>query len=194
MRIFIAGATGAIGRQLVPLLTAAGHRVAGTTRSPARADHLRELGAEPVVADVYDVEALTTAVVAFAPDVVMHQLTDLPEDAAQIRARAAGNSRLRREGTRHLLAAAKAAQAPQFLAQSVAFEVPGDGGRAVAEHERAVLDAGGVVLRYGRFHGPGTYHPDDLPQPPAVHVAEAARRTVEALDAPSGVITIVDAA
>ena len=61
-----------------------------------------------------------------------------------------------------------------------------------AEHERAVLGAGGVVLRYGRFYGPGTYHPDAVAEPPAVHVDEAARRTVEALDAPSGIVTVVD--
>jgi D-3-phosphoglycerate dehydrogenase len=96
------------------------------------------------------------------------------------------------EGTRNLLGAARAAGASRFLAQSVAWPLSGEGAAAVAEHERAVLDAGGVVLRYGRFYGPGTYHPDDVAEPPAVHVEEAARRTAEALDAPSGVITVVD--
>jgi nucleoside-diphosphate-sugar epimerase len=190
MRIFVAGATGAIGVPLVRRLVADGHTVAGMTRSESRTAALRELGAEPVVCDVFDAAALTAAVAAFAPDAVIHQLTDLPDRADDIPARSAANNRIRREGTRNLLAAARGV--PRFLAQSVAWELRGDGAAAVAEHERAVLEAGGVVLRYGRFYGPGTYHPDDVAKPPAVHVEEAARRTVEALDAPSGVITVVD--
>src|SRR3954471_17524207 len=83
MRIFLAGASGAIGRQLVPLLVADGQVVAGTTRSESKAGMLRELGAEPVVVDVYDAAALRDAVVAFGPDLVMHQLTDLPQDPAE---------------------------------------------------------------------------------------------------------------
>jgi nucleoside-diphosphate-sugar epimerase len=192
MRIFVAGATGAIGAQLVPQLVAAGHIVAGMTRSETKAGRLRELGAQPVVCDVYDADGLAAAVAAFAPDAVIHELTDLPQGRDEIGARAAANSRIRRDGTRNLLAAARAASVDRFLAQSVAFEVSGDGGRAVEEHERAVLGAGGVVLRYGRFYGAGTWHPDGKARPPAIHVAEAARRTVDALDAPSGVITITD--
>lgn len=192
MRIFVAGATGAIGVPLVRRLVGAGHVVAGMTRSEAKADRLRELGAEPVVCDVFDAAALERAVVAFRPDAVIHELTDLPEDRARIAQSAAANNRIRREGTRNLIAAAQAAGAPRLLAQSVAFALPGDGAAAVQEHERAVLDAGGVVLRYGYFYGPGTYHPDTKAPPPAVHVEEAARRTVEALDAPSGVIEIVE--
>jgi nucleoside-diphosphate-sugar epimerase len=192
VRVFVAGATGAIGVPLVRRLVADGHDVAGMTRSEGKTSLLRELGAAPVVCDVYDADGLTRAVAGFGPDAVVHELTDLPDDAAQLSAGAAANARMRREGTRNLLAAARAAGAPRFLAQSVAWTPAGDGGRAVAEHERAVLDAGGVVLRYGRFYGPDTYHPDDLPQPPAVHVDEAARRTAEALDAPSGVIEVVD--
>lgn len=189
MRIFIAGATGAIGTPLARRLVADGHTVAGMTRSESRTAALRELGAEPVVCDVFDAAALSAAVAGFAPDAVIDQLTDLPDRARDIPSHAAANNRIRREGTRNLLAAAGAAR---FLAQSVAWELPGDGGAAVLEHERAVLEAGGVVLRYGRFYGPGTYHPDDVAEPPAVHVEEAARRTAEALDAPSGVITVVD--
>src|SRR5206468_2323278 len=112
--------------------------------------------------------------------------------ARDIPPHAAANNRIRREGTRNLLAAARAAGAPRFLAQSVAWELPGDGGAAIREHERAVLEGGGVVLRYGRFYGPGTYHPDDVAKPPAVHIEEAARRTAKALDAPSGVIIVGD--
>jgi nucleoside-diphosphate-sugar epimerase len=192
MRIFVAGASGAIGVRLVPLLDAAGHNVAGMTRSDAKAELLHGFGAEPVVCNVFDAAALTAAVVAFAPDAVIHELTALPDDAAQITASAAANNRIRREGTRNLIAAARVAGARRLLAQSVAFELPGDSGAAVSEHERAVLQAGGVVLRYGHFYGPGTYHEHELAPPPAVHVDEAARRTVEALDAPSGVVTVVD--
>lgn len=194
MRVLLAGAGGAIGTQLVPLLTAAGHTVAGTTRSPGKADRIRELGAEPVVCDVYDAGALTAAVMAFAPDAVINQLTDLPADPSRMPEKAEDNNRIRREGTRNLIAAAQAAGAERLLAQSVAFDVPGDGGAAVREHEQAVLDAGGVVLRYGYFHGPGTWYEDEPAPPPAVHVAEAARRTVAALeDAPGGtVLTILD--
>jgi nucleoside-diphosphate-sugar epimerase len=192
MRIFIAGATGAIGVPLVRRLVAAGHDVAGLTRSDTKSGLLRELGATPVVGDAYDASALTEAVTRFAPDAVVHELTDLPDDFADLPARGGANSRMRREGTRNLLAAARAAGAPRLLAQSVVWTLEGDGAAAVAEHEQAVLDAGGVVLRYGRFYGPGTYHPEDVAPPPAVHVEEAARRTAEALDAPSGVIEVVD--
>ncbi|MDQ3893042.1 MAG: NAD(P)H-binding protein, partial [Actinomycetota bacterium] len=158
MRIFLAGASGVIGIRLVPLLVDAGHAVAGMTRTPAKAQMLRSLGAEPVVCDVYDAAAVADAVVAFGPDVVMHQLTDLPDDVRLIRDRAADDARIRREGTRNLLAAARAAAATRFLAQSVAWELPGDGSTATADLERAVLDGGGVVLRYGRFYGSGTYY------------------------------------
>lgn len=191
MRVFLAGASGAIGRQLVPLLVAAGHEVAGMTRSPGKVEMLRELGAEPVVVDVYDSEALTEAVVAFKPDLVMHQLTDLPSDPAEIPAKGSANARIRTEGTRNLIAAAQAAGAPRFLAQSIAWRLEGDAHASVEEHEAMVLDASGVVVRYGAFYGPGTYHEHDPPEPPAIHVAEAARRTVELLEAPAGIVEIV---
>ncbi len=145
MRIFLAGASGVIGVRLVPLLVADGHEVAGMTRSPGKAEGLRALGAEPVVCDVFDLDALSAAVRAFGPDVVLHELTDLPDDPGRISEMAAANNRIRREGTRNLLAAAKAAGAPRFVAQSIAWQIPGDGGAAVEEHERAVLGAGGVV-------------------------------------------------
>jgi nucleoside-diphosphate-sugar epimerase len=192
MRIFVAGATGVVGRPLVQELVAAGHQVAGMTRSASKTEMLRGLGAEPIVCDVYDADALRDAVVAFRPDVVVHELTDLPDDASQLAAGAGANARIRREGTRNLLAAATAAGATRFVAQSVAWRLDGDGGAAVREHEQAVLAAGGVVVRYGRFYGPGTYHETDQPDVPRVHVEEAARRTVPLLDAPSGVIVIAD--
>jgi nucleoside-diphosphate-sugar epimerase len=188
VRIFVAGASGVIGIRLVPLLVAAGHEVAAMTRTPAKADSLRALGAEPVVCDVFDSDALRGVVAAFAPDLVVHQLTDLPDDPRRLGEHAAGNARIRREGTRNLLEAAAGAR---VLAQSVAFPLEGDAGAAVAEHERLVLAAGGVILRYGQLYGPGTFY-EAAPPPPRVHVDEAARRTLEALAAPSGVLTIVE--
>jgi nucleoside-diphosphate-sugar epimerase len=192
MRIFVAGASGVIGVRLVPLLVAAGHEVAGMTRSPGKAETLRALGAEPVVCDVYDTRALNEAVVSFRPAAVVHQLTDLPDDLASIADFQVSHARIRREGTRNLLEAAEAAGASRFLAQSVAWQLPGDAGAAVADLERAVLGAGGVVLRYGQFYGPGTYYEDAPPPHPRIHLDEAARRTVGLLDAPSGVVEIAD--
>lgn len=193
MRIFVAGATGAIGVQLVPMLVEAGHEVAGMTRTPEKAQTLREMGAHPVVCDVYESAALTGAAEAFAPDLIIHELTDLPDAAAQIPEFAERNNRIRTEGTRNLLAAGKAAGAERFLAQSIAWTPP-PGGEAVREHERMVLEAGGVVLRYGIFYGPGTYGGDRVPDHPRIHVEEAARRTVELLDAPGGVVVIAEEA
>jgi uncharacterized protein YbjT (DUF2867 family) len=190
VRVFVAGATGVIGVRLVPLLAAAGHVVAGMTRSAGKADAVRALGAEPVVCDVYDAAALRAAVAGFGPDVVVHQLTDLPDDAARLAESRGANARIRREGTRNLLAAAGAART---VAQSIAWESGGEGGVAVREHEAAVLAAGGVVVRYGQLYGPGTWYEDAPPAPPRVHVDEAARRTVPLLEAPSGVVEIVDA-
>jgi nucleoside-diphosphate-sugar epimerase len=192
MRIFLAGATGVIGVRLVPLLVAAGHQVTGMTRSPGKVDGLRALGAEAVVADVFDAAALRDAVVAARPDAVLHELTDLPDEASSIPAFRAANARIRRQGTANLLAAARAAGATRFLAQSVAWRLDGDGGAATEELERSVLAAGGVVLRYGQFYGPGTYHEQAPLPPPRVHVDQAARRTVAALEAPTGVLTIVE--
>jgi nucleoside-diphosphate-sugar epimerase len=192
VRVFLAGASGAIGRQLVPLLVAAGHEVAGTTRSEAKVAMLRELGAEPALIDVYDAVGLREAVAAFEADAVIHELTDLPSDPTRISEKASDNARVRTEGTRNLVAAAQAAAVDRFVAQSIAWQLPGEGGAAVEEHERMVLEVGGVVARYGRFYGPGTYHEHDLPEPPFIHVAEAARRTVELLEARSGVIEVVE--
>jgi nucleoside-diphosphate-sugar epimerase len=192
MRVFLAGATGVIGVRLVPLLLAEGHHVAGMTRSPGKVDGIRSLGAEPVVCDVFELDALIDAVGAFGPDVVLHQLTDLPDEAAGIAEFMPLNNRIRREGTRNLLAAAAAAGVPRFVAQSVAGEISGDGGAAVEEHEHAVLAAGGVVIRYGWFYGPGTFYEAELPPTPRVHIDEAARRTPPLLTAPSGIVVVAD--
>jgi nucleoside-diphosphate-sugar epimerase len=191
-RIFLAGATGVLGVRLVPLLIAKGHTVAGMTRSPGKVASLQALGAEPVVCDVFDGRALEEAVVAFRPDVVIDELTDLPDDVSLVSDYAAANARMRRVGSRNVLAAARAADTSRIVAQSVAWQLAGDGGVAVAEHERSVLAAGGVVLRYGKLYGPGTYYESEAPSPPRIHVDEAARRTVAALDTRSGVLTIVE--
>lgn len=193
VRVFVAGATGVLGSRILPLLTRAGHTVAGMTRTPGKAALVRSLGAEPVVCDVYDVDALTSAVGRFRPDLLLHELTDLPDTAGELPARRAGNARIRVEGTRNLIDAATASGCSRLLAQSVAWALPpGDGADAVHALEDAVLGFGGVVLRYGQFYGPGTFYPDSAPGAPRIHVDAAAVRTVAALDQPSGIITIVE--
>jgi nucleoside-diphosphate-sugar epimerase len=178
--IFLAGATGAIGRRLAPLYVASGWRVVGTTRSSAKAALLRELGVEPLVVDVFDAAALHDALAAARPQVVVHQLTDLPPalDPARMAEAAQRNARIRSEGTRNLVAAAVAAGAQRMLAQSIGFayadgplphneddpldsDFDGPRGvtlRGVASLEQQVLQAPleAIVLRYGRLYGPGT--------------------------------------
>ena len=234
MRVFIAGASGAIGRPLVPKLIAAGHQVTGTTRTPAKAERLRDAGAEPVVVDAYDSAALREAVVAARPDVVMNQLTSLSEplNPRKYGAWLETTNRLRAEGTKVLIDAARAAGAKRVIAQSVSFltapegppivdetarlwlDVPGDvrpGVEALRDMESAVVDAGGVVLRYGFFYGPGTSYARDgqvadevrkrrLPvvgkgggMSSFIHIDDAADATVLALDhGEPGVYNIVD--
>jgi nucleoside-diphosphate-sugar epimerase len=194
MRIFIAGATGVIGVRVAPLLVGAGHAVAGMTRTPAKAGALRELGVQPVVCDVFDLDALRGAVTAFDPDLVMHQLTDLPDDVGQIGHYGERNDRIRREGTRNLLSAAADAGVTRLMAQSIAWKLPGKRGENTAAFERLVLDAGGVVVRYGQLYGPQTYYPDAPPPPPRIHVDEAARATVGLLDAEPGIVDVVESA
>jgi len=188
MRIFLAGASGVIGVRLVPLLVADGHAAAGMTRSPDKAGQLRDLGADPVICDVFDRDALIRAVAAFRPDVVFHQLTDLPDREDEIAAYGDRNSRIRTEGTRNLIAAAGTAR---VIAQSISWELP-ENRATTAEHERAVLQAGGVVIRYGQLYGPGTYFEAGPPEPPRIHVDDAARQTVPALGVPPGVTVVAD--
>jgi NAD(P)-dependent dehydrogenase (short-subunit alcohol dehydrogenase family) len=161
MRIFVAGASGVIGRALVPLLCRAGHEVAGMTRSPERTAAGAQLGAQP-------------------------------DDIKRLPLYIGRNNRIRTEGTRNLVAAAREAGALRFLAQSIEFSAPGVG-KAVAEHERLVLEFGGVVLRYGLFYGAGTFGGTRKPPiGPRIHVEAAARRTVEFLEAASGVYRVVE--
>jgi nucleoside-diphosphate-sugar epimerase len=178
MRVFLAGATGVIGRRLLPMLVAAGHEVTGMTRTPAKLDALRAAGAEAVLADALDGAAMRAAIAAARPDAVVHQLTSLPRriDPRKIERDFVLNDRLRSEGTRNLVRAAQAAHAERIIAQSIAFSYePGPAGtvhdeqdpmlldaprpyarsaRAIVELERTVLGAGGIVLRYGYFYGP----------------------------------------
>jgi nucleoside-diphosphate-sugar epimerase len=180
VRVFLAGATGAIGAPLLRLLVAEGHEVTGMTRSPERAAAVRAAGATPAVADALDADAVMGAVAQARPDAVVHQLTAIPPrlDPRKIVRDFALTDRLRTEGTRHLVAAAQAAGGARVVAQSIAFAyAPGPVGTvhaendppiadppaqfarsaaAIAELERTVLGADGLVLRYGYFYGPGT--------------------------------------
>jgi nucleoside-diphosphate-sugar epimerase len=216
-RIVLAGASGAIGSRLVPLLVGAGHHVVGTTRSAAKAAALRRLGVEPVVVDVYDRAGLTGAVAAARPVVVMHQLTDLPKDLdPRLMAEALPrNARLREEGTRNLVAAALAAGARRLVAQSVAWlyaagpephgeddplDHAADGARRVTLRgilalEEATLNSpplAGVVLRYGHLYGPGT-HTTVRPDVAPLHVDAAAEAALLAVDRGSpGIFNIAE--
>ncbi|MEV0387599.1 NAD-dependent epimerase/dehydratase family protein [Nonomuraea sp. NPDC050643] len=193
MRIFLAGASGVLGRRLIPRLVQAGHVVGGMTRSPGKTEELARLGAEPILCDVFDRDALIQAVAGFGPDVILNELTDLPDEAAKIGEYAELNARIRTEGNQNVIEAARRSGSPKVLVQSIAWQLPdGPGALAVAELERAVLAEGGVVLSYGQFYGPGTYHEDRIPAEPRVQIDRAADRTVELLDEPSGVVVITD--
>lgn len=214
MRIFVAGAAGAIGRQLVPMLVEAGHAVTGTTRSEARVERLERAGAAGVVVDAYDADAVRAAVLDARPDVLIHQLTDLglgfgPDDVTR-------TGRLREVGTRNLVDAALAAGTQRLIAQSGAW-LYADGPlphheshplrtptldakdaslRGVIELERLVTQTpgiDGVVLRYGFFYGPNTAWEADTAPSPRISVGAAARATLLAVDrGPAGVYNVVD--
>lgn len=168
MNVFVAGGSGTIGRPLVRALVAAGHEVIALTRSAAKKDELRRLGASVAVADALDREALVAVVRNARPTHVIHQLTALPRDGVRREADLEATNRLRTEGTRHLLDAAIAAGAKRFVAGSFAILSPrGVSGRspsddaavAVESMEDQVLEATrrgaieGLVLRYGLFYG-----------------------------------------
>lgn len=181
MRVFVAGASGAVGRPLVRQLVAAGHEVTGMTRREERAAEVRATGADCVVCDVFEPKALAQAVAAAAPEVVVHELTSLPPDLdPRKKGVYEANNRIRTEGTRNLIAAAGAAGARRVVAQSIAFVYAPTGGWVKSEEdpvmtgvagefgsamdatmdlERQVVGAegmDGLVLRYGFFYGPGT--------------------------------------
>jgi nucleoside-diphosphate-sugar epimerase len=182
MKILVAGASGAIGSQLVPQLVARGHEVVGTTRSAAKTGALRALGAEPVVVDALDPDSVADVVAKAEPEVMVHQLTALngPMKMRNVKRMAAATNRLRTEGTDHLLAAGRAVGIRKFVAQSNYALMERTGGPVVDESgridpnppsdvvesvaalrhlEEAVTGIGwadGIVLRYGGFYGPGT--------------------------------------
>jgi 2-alkyl-3-oxoalkanoate reductase len=187
MNVFVAGASGVIGRRLVPLLVGAGHQVTCMTRKADRAEALRDMGAEAVICDAYDSEALNGAIAAAEPEVVVHQLTDIPQslDFRRYDEQMAGNDRIRREVTPVLVEAAKAAGARRVVAQSFAPVYAPVGGWVKTEEDPLYDDAPyplhrtvaairvlertmtetpgieGVVLPYGLFYGPGTpFEPD----------------------------------
>ena len=215
MKIFLAGASGAIGRRLTPMLVAAGHDVTGLTRAPQTARQLEAAGVHAVVVDVFDADALKRAVMHAQPEIVIHQLTDLPRDfdEAKIAAAYPRNALIRTEGTRNLVAAAQAAAARRFIVQSVAFAyAPGpephgetdplnlvDGPRlvtvrAAADMEQQALASGmeAIVLRYGLFYGPGTWSEGPTRKPP-LHVDAAAQAALLAVTrGRSGVYNIAD--
>jgi 2-alkyl-3-oxoalkanoate reductase len=194
MKVFVAGASGAIGRPLVRQLLAAGHEVTGMTRREQNAEAIRAAGAKDIVCDVFDAAALESAVRKAAPEAVIHELTALPSRLdPKAKDALAPTNRLRLEGTRNLIAAARAAGARRLIAESVAFfyvpegdwvkgeDAPafgkaagpfGEAGKALAELERQVTGTeglAGVVLRYGWFYGPGTYYDRDGSQTEDFH-------------------------
>jgi nucleoside-diphosphate-sugar epimerase len=222
MRVFVAGAGGVIGRRLVPLLARGGHAVTALTRRPERAADLRALGAEPVVADAYDAAALAAAVVAARPEVVVHQLTDLAaaDTAANARLRIHGTGNLvaaaRAAGVRRIVAQSIAwayQPGPAPADEAVYLDFGADEPRrttvvGVAALERAARHLPEwVVLRYGMLYGPDTWFaPDGARADDAragrlwadgdvtsfVHVDDAARAAVDALDWPSGAVNVCD--
>jgi 2-alkyl-3-oxoalkanoate reductase len=222
LRVFLAGATGVLGRALLPRLVAAGHEVTGMARSEQRAAAVREAGAEPLVCDVFDEQRLRAALATARPEVVIHELTALPQRINyRKRSHFEPTIRLRGEGTRILLAAAVAAGARRMLVQSIAFvqDPPGPGlvgeqSRTVLEMERAVSGSSeleGLALRYGFLYGPGTVygehgstakdfrrrlHPvvgSGEGEFPFVHVFDAADATVAAVSrGRPGIYEIVD--
>lgn len=201
MRIFLAGAAGAIGRRLVPLLLQAGHEVTGTTRSNEKAKSLEAAGITPAVVDVFNALALNAAVAAARPEIVIHQLTDLSaKDMNEARER---NAHIRIVATPNLVRAAVGAGAKRMVAQSIAFTyAPGrepldesaplnlksedTGARRSAEGvaalEKAVLEGmlQSVILRYGRLYGPGTWSETANGRSP-LHVDAAAHAALLAL-------------
>lgn len=214
--IFLAGASGAIGRRLTPLLVARGWRVFGTTRKAERLPALKASGVEPILVDVFDRDRLQKILGDLRPDIVMHQLTDLPYalDSTQMAAALVRNARIRDEGTGNLVAAAMASGCRRIIAQSLGFiyaegplphtEVdpllpdshPAYGPTATAvrslEHQVLGFSGDGIILRYGLFYGPGTGFDQPI-APASVHIDAAAQAAVLAVTGgQSGIYNIAE--
>lgn len=216
MRIFLAGAAGVIGRRLVPMLIERGHEVVGTTRSDDKATWLASAGAEPVLVDALDAEAMDQAVASSGARVVIHELTDLANGFAPDKiAHTLGlNARMRKVGTANLVRAALAASVERFVAQSIAWVYARgtapyternpldpepqelmsstlDGVRALEHSVLCGFGHAGVILRNGHLYGPGTGSETAF-DPIAVHVDAAARAAAIAVDCGAGVYNIVE--
>jgi nucleoside-diphosphate-sugar epimerase len=206
-KVFLAGASGAIGKRLVPLLVDAGYEVFGTTRSESKVAGLQAAGATPIVVDVFDAAALSRAVAVTRPEIVIHQLTDLPADLEPSRM-AEGitrTTRIRTEGTRNLVTAALESGARRLIAQSLACWVYAPGPQPYFENDPLDLSAegtgaivvegivtlerltlmspplDGVVLRYGQIYGPGTSSDEPAGSAP-LHVDAAAHAALLAIE------------
>ncbi len=212
MKVFLAGATGVIGKPVVRQLLAAGHDVVGLTRDPAWATELEAAGVQPIVCDVFDHENLTAQLLSAKPDAVIHQMTAIPQrlDPRKIGTQLAATNRLRTEGTRILLQAAIAAGAERFIAQSIAFAYSPYGSGLRREEDAlydqappsfaAIIEAvqsledqvanceqlKGIVLRYGFFHGPGTVYADD-----GTFAEDVRRRRVPIIGPGTGVFSFI---
>lgn len=186
VRILIVGAAGVLGRATLPHLH--GHDVTGTTRSAAKAEVLAALGARPRICDVYEAGAVERVARACAPEVVVNFLTDLAGGPGP------ANSRIRREAGPLVTAAAVASGARRLVVESIAFAVGEDSSAAVAALEESCLGSGldALVLRFGRFWGPGTWT-ETAPEPPAVHVEEAGRRAASLIAGGASGIHVVAA-
>lgn len=222
MRIFVAGASGVVGRRIVPLLIERGHDVTGLTRRPDAAEAIEKSGGQAVIADVYDADATADAIATARPDAIIHQITDLSAGDRS------ANARIRDVGTRNLVDAALRFGVGRIIAQSIAWAYESGAGPATeatpldlhADADRlgtvssiAALENAArrlpewVVLRYGTFHGPDTWHSGDgmmaelattgrLPAGPGVtsfvHVDDAAAAAVSAVTWPSGIVNVCD--
>jgi nucleoside-diphosphate-sugar epimerase len=206
-KVFLAGATGAIGKRLVPQLLDTGHKVFGTTRSEKKAAALQAAGVTHIVVDVFDAPALSRAMIAVRPEIVIHQLTDLPAnlEPTGMAEGVVRTTRIRIEGTRNLVAAALEAGVRRVIAQSLACWVYADGPQPYSENapldlraeapyaivvegvatlERLTIASHpieGIVLRYGQLYGPGTGG-DEPARPAPLHVDAAAHAALLAID------------
>ncbi|CAK7260859.1 dTDP-4-dehydrorhamnose reductase (plasmid) [Shinella sp. WSC3-e] len=214
-RLFLAGASGAIGTRVIPLLLSGGWHIMGMTRSQERADAMRSKGLDAVVADAFDGKTVNDLIVGFQPDVLMHQLTDLPRDLAKLdEAALERNAKVRKLGTHNLVEAAKNAGVKRLVVQSIAFDyvpetprphkeghqlagrLPGASATSdgVVSLEDQVSSSGipFAILRYGRLYGPGTG--SDRPWGPAgIHIDAAALATALAARSDlSGIFNITE--